>query len=87
MKCPHCARDIKQRLVMKEAARIEARSERRALRTTAARLLGSITSDAKAEAARENGKKGGRPRNDKRKEGGRPKRNREKGGTHEHELA
>jgi len=76
MKCPHCSNDIKQRLVMKEAARIEARSERRALRTTAASLLGSITSDAKAAAARENGKKGGRP-----------KRNREKGGTHEHELA
>lgn len=32
------------------------------LRTRAAKYLGSTTSPAKAEAARENGKKGGRPR-------------------------
>jgi hypothetical protein len=32
------------------------------LKTQAAKYMGSITSPAKAEAARENGKKGGRPR-------------------------
>jgi hypothetical protein len=32
------------------------------LKTQAAKYLGSVTSPAKAEAARENGKKGGRPR-------------------------
>jgi len=47
---------------MDEAKRIQARRTSKTTREDAARLLGSITSDAKAEAARENGKKGGRPK-------------------------
>jgi len=63
VKCPHCGKDIKTKLIMDEAKRIQARRTSKTTREDAARLLGSITSDAKAEAARENGKKGGRPKN------------------------
>jgi hypothetical protein len=45
MKCPHCSRDIAERLVTTEAARI----------------LGRRVTKAKQKASRENGKKGGRP--------------------------
>jgi len=45
MKCPHCEKDIKEKLVTAEAARI----------------MGRRTSRAKSAASRANGKKGGRP--------------------------
>jgi hypothetical protein len=46
MKCPHCNCDIRDAVVLEQAARI----------------AGKRTSKAKAAAARANGAKGGRPR-------------------------
>ena len=51
MNCPACRSPIPSRLIRSEAGR----------------LAGSVTSEAKARAVRENGKLGGRPRKAKPK--------------------
>ena len=51
MKCNHCSRDIAENIIIREAARINGRR----------------TSKAKAQAVRENGKLGGRPKKKEKK--------------------
>lgn len=46
MKCPHCLKNISDKLIARHLAS----------------KAGSVKSEAKATAARENGKKGGRPK-------------------------